>query len=109
MTASRVAMEMSVPPVTGLSWNDAATQIHKLGLNPVKKAVNAGGTANQVVAQDPEQFTTVTPGSNVTLSVTTGKYRLPDVTGMKVADMLDSVRGIEREKPVPIPVEDSKV
>jgi len=88
-----VQKKVSVPPVTGLSWNDAATQIHKLGLNPVKKAVNAGGTANQVVAQDPEQFTTVTPGSNVTLSVTTGKYRLPDVTGMKVADAENKLYG----------------
>jgi serine/threonine-protein kinase len=88
-----VEKKVSVPPVTGESWNDAANQIHKLGLEPVRKPVNAGGTQNQVVAQDPEQFTTVTPGSKVTLSVTTGKYRLPDVTGMKVADAENKLYG----------------
>jgi serine/threonine-protein kinase len=85
--------KVSVPPVTGLSWNAAATQIHQLGLVPVKKPVNDGGTANQVTAQDPEQFTTVAPGATVTLSVTTGKYRLPDVRGMKVADAENNLYG----------------
>jgi serine/threonine-protein kinase len=88
-----VQKTVSVPALTGLSYAEAANQLNRLGLKVKKQPVHQGGTANTVKDQDPPQFTPVTPGSTVTLSVTDGKYRLPDVRGMKVADAENKLYG----------------
>jgi eukaryotic-like serine/threonine-protein kinase len=77
---------VTVPSVIGLQYADAATKIHDAQLTPVRKAVDAGGTAGQVVDQNPAQFKSVPPGSSVTLSVTSGDVKLPNVKGLAVGD-----------------------
>ncbi len=84
---------VSVPPVVGLSLSEAESKIHDAGLQPVAKSVDQGGTANTVVAQNPQQFTQKPPNSKVTISVTTGNWTLPDVRGLKVADAENKLYG----------------
>jgi eukaryotic-like serine/threonine-protein kinase len=77
-----------VPYVVGMSFNDAATALSNAGLK-----VKQGKPFNtfdydqgKVASQDPDYNVAVSPGSTVTLRVSTGKANLPDVTGMTSDD-----------------------
>jgi serine/threonine-protein kinase len=76
----------TVPFVIGLQLNDASDKIVQAGLKPVPKKVNKGGTPNEVIDQDPKQYADVAPGTEVTLTYSTGKANLPDVSGLPVAE-----------------------
>jgi serine/threonine-protein kinase len=71
----------NVPPVVGLQLSDAISKLHAAHLDYTVKRVNTSDPANQVTKQDPEQFTLEPAGFKVTLYVSTGKVKLPDVKG----------------------------
>jgi serine/threonine-protein kinase len=71
---------VQVPAVTEQSWADASKAINAVNLQPVQKKVNNAAAEGTVVSQDPQPYTPVAPGSQVTLSVSTGKVKLPDVS-----------------------------
>jgi serine/threonine-protein kinase len=77
---------VNVPAVVGLQLADAENKLNQAHLGFVVKHVNTGGTAGNVVRQKPPEFTTVPPGTKVTLYVTTGKVKLPDVRGKSLGD-----------------------
>jgi beta-lactam-binding protein with PASTA domain len=79
---------VQVPDVTGKQYNDAANTLNGLGLKAKKKPVDDPAAAGTVVDQDPPAFKDVAPGTTVTLSVSNGKVKLPDVRGKKLEDAL---------------------
>jgi len=70
---------VQVPDVSDLSWADASKAINAAHLQPVRKNVNDSAPEGTVVKQDPGAWSNVAPNSQVTLSVSTGKVKLPDV------------------------------
>jgi serine/threonine-protein kinase len=72
---------VSVPNVQGDQLNDAETALNDAKLGWTIKMVNSTKPENQVTDQDPAAFATVPPGTKVTLKVSTGKIKLPDVKG----------------------------
>jgi eukaryotic-like serine/threonine-protein kinase len=77
---------VSVPSEINKSYSDAANDLNNAGLVPVRKDVDNPAPAGTVIGQSPDAFTPVPPGSKVTLQVSTGKVKLPDVRGKKLAD-----------------------
>jgi serine/threonine-protein kinase len=75
-----------VPALVGKQFSDAATILNGLGLKAKPLSVDSAAPAGQVTAQDKPEFSDVPPGTTVTLSVSTGKVKLPDVRGKKAAD-----------------------
>jgi beta-lactam-binding protein with PASTA domain/predicted Ser/Thr protein kinase len=77
---------VQVPVLVGKQFSDAATILNGLGLKAKQKPADTAAPAGQVTAQDKPEFSSVAPGTTVTLSVSTGKVKLPDVRGKKAAD-----------------------
>ncbi len=77
---------VQVPFVEGKSYGDAVGELHDAKLTPVKQDVNSAQAEGTVLKQDPAQYTIVSPGAKVTLQVSTGKLKLPDVTNMDFSD-----------------------
>ena len=73
--------QTTVPPVEGKQVADAEQALHDAHLGWTIKKVNSAEAAGLVLTQTPAQFSTVAPNSKVTLEVSTGKVRLPDVSG----------------------------
>jgi len=73
--------KVQVPVVTGLSESQANQAVTKAGLVPATKKVNQVDDPGQVVKQDPQPYAEVAPGSKVTIYVSTGKIKIPDVKG----------------------------
>jgi serine/threonine-protein kinase len=88
-----VKKTVTVPSVQGLSWADGSSQINAAGLTPNLKKVHLGQQPNTIVKQDPPAFKQVAPNSTVTLYVTDGKWRLPDVKGKSLNDALQLLNG----------------
>ncbi|MDQ6849513.1 MAG: Stk1 family PASTA domain-containing Ser/Thr kinase [Actinomycetota bacterium] len=76
-----VQAKVNVPSVEGKSFSDAVNTLRTAGLGAVRKNVNSDTTQGQVLKQNPQVNTAVAKGSRVTLTVSTGKLKLPDVTG----------------------------
>jgi serine/threonine-protein kinase len=70
---------VQVPAVEGSQLNDAETVLNRKHLGWTIKHVNRTDAAGTVVHQDPAPFSVVAPGSKVTLLVSTGRVKLPDV------------------------------
>jgi serine/threonine-protein kinase len=77
---------VSVPAVTDESLNQAKTALHDKNLSWRIKTVNNPRPFNTVIRQDPEPFTAVPLGFKVTLYVSSGKVKLPDVRGKTFDD-----------------------
>jgi len=77
---------VTVPAVTNLQLADAQKQLSGQQLQAKVKYVNGTDAAGTVTDQDPPAFTSVVPGSAVTLSVSNGKSKLPDVRGKSYDD-----------------------
>jgi serine/threonine-protein kinase len=101
---------VSVPAVTGLQLNDAENKLHDSRLQWHIKRVNTADPAGTVRRQDPVEFTTVAPNSFVTLYVSSGKLRLPDVTGKKLGDAQRQLFNLGftdvTQNPTPVPTPD---
>jgi len=72
---------VQVPVVTGMSESQASQAVTKAGLVPVRKKVNQVDDPGHVVKQDPQPYVEVAPGSQVTIYVSTGKIKIPEVKG----------------------------
>jgi eukaryotic-like serine/threonine-protein kinase len=72
----------AVPPVLGDPFETAQSKLEAAGLKVRRLDVDSAEPAGTVVDQDPDANTTVSPGSTVTLSVSTGPSTtgVPDVT-----------------------------
>jgi serine/threonine-protein kinase len=77
-----------VPYVIGSSYGDAETALKNANLHIKQgKDVNTfDQDRGNVVTQDPKNNDSVSPGSTVTVRLSTGKRKLPDVTGMTADD-----------------------
>jgi serine/threonine protein kinase len=76
-----VQERVNVPSVVGEQYNDAADQLSKLQLKVKSQKVNDVAAENQVIAQNPPVNTAVTPGTVITLQISSGTVKLPDVHG----------------------------
>nr|WP_322749467.1 MULTISPECIES: Stk1 family PASTA domain-containing Ser/Thr kinase [unclassified Frankia] len=72
----------TVPPVVGLSQNDAVTQLKAAGLTPKVTSFTGASTLKPgyVQSADPDVGTSVTSGETVTISVVSQQITIPDVT-----------------------------
>jgi beta-lactam-binding protein with PASTA domain/predicted Ser/Thr protein kinase len=72
----------SVPPVVGDPFETAQSKLEAAGFKVRRLDVDSAELAGTVVDQDPDANTTASPGSTVTLSVSTGPTTtgVPDVT-----------------------------
>ena len=76
-----------VPSVTGKLLNDAEDTLNSAGFHSITvRKVDTSDPANTVLSQDPVAFASVAPGHVVTLTVSTGKVKMPTVTGMSFDD-----------------------
>jgi len=67
------AQQVTMPPVTGESFSQAANTLHALGLNATQHVVHdAGHQAGQVTAQSVPRGARIGSGSTVTLTVASG-------------------------------------
>ena len=82
---------VSVPFVQGKSYTDAVTLLQQAGLGSIYKPTYSADAKGTVESQDKEQFTSVPPGTKVTLTVSTGTILLPDVRGMSLNDAKSTI------------------
>jgi serine/threonine-protein kinase len=76
---------VTVPVVTDMQYSEAAQKLNQDDLVPQAKQVNDPHPQGYVIAQDPPPYGKQVPaGTAVTLSVSTGKVVLPDVTKQNV-------------------------
>ncbi len=76
--------QVTVPSVVGEDVNAAQTKLTNLNLNPVIKTDAAStAPANTVVKQSPAGGKSVNPGSTVTLYVSAGGTKVPNVVGLQ--------------------------
>jgi serine/threonine-protein kinase len=85
---------VQVPQVTDIDVKLAEQKITAAHLQYKIKHVDDGGTKDQVTAQSPGAFTSVAPGSAVTLTVSSGKRKLPKVTGLTFDAALAKLNGL---------------
>ncbi len=93
-----------MPPLIGQSQQQAATALEDAHLDAVFKSVDSDQPKGTVVSTSPPANTQVPQGSPVTVSVSKGPQKVPDVVGMqqKDAESLLRDRGF-----VPVPVQSS--
>lgn len=74
---------VSVPEVTGKSWDEARTLLAQAGLEPVREDVFNDAPEGTVVGQNPAVGETVAKGTPVTFTVSKGPepFAMPDVRG----------------------------
>lgn len=82
---------VQVPFVEGKSYGDAVVALQHVGLGVTRKPVNSSEQIDKVLKQDTPQFTTVPPGTKITLEVSTGKIKLPDVKGQHFTDAMKAL------------------
>lgn len=86
--------QVTVPNVKGEDVNTAENKLSSLNLNPVVKTdKNSTAPANTVVKQNPPGDTKVDPGSDVTLWVSAGGTKVPDVVGLQEASAKELLEG----------------
>jgi eukaryotic-like serine/threonine-protein kinase len=80
---SKGQQHRGIPSVLGLSFADASRQLRGAGFTPIRDDIDDPAPRGTVVAQDPGPGTLHPPGTEVTLSVSTGQETttVPDVLG----------------------------
>jgi eukaryotic-like serine/threonine-protein kinase len=78
---SKGLQNRGIPSVIGQSFAEASRQLRAAGFTPVREDVDDSAPKGQVVGQDPGPGTLHPPGTEVTLSVSTGQSTttVPDV------------------------------
>ncbi len=94
INVSKGPRPISVPPVVGLLYDTAASQLQAAGFAVARIDVDNEQPAGVVVDQVPAGNSTAAKGSTVTLSVSNGPTTtpLPDVAGQTVADARATLR-----------------
>ncbi len=84
---SKGQQNIGIPSVIGLSFAEASRQLRAEGFTPVRSDVDDSAPKGQVVGQDPGPGELHPPGTEVTLSVSTGQSgtTVPDVLGQDEA------------------------
>jgi eukaryotic-like serine/threonine-protein kinase len=79
--------QVSVPPVIGLPYEQAATELQRAGFSVARVDVDSDLAKGIVVNQDPNGGSTASQGSSVTLSVSKGPVTsaVPDVTSQELS------------------------
>ncbi|MBE7189533.1 Stk1 family PASTA domain-containing Ser/Thr kinase [Jatrophihabitans endophyticus] len=77
---------VTVTSYTNQQYSVAAAALHNLGLVPKQKNVYNADKKGTVEGQSVAPYKVVLAGSTVTLSVSTGTLKLPDVRGKNIAD-----------------------
>lgn len=72
---------VSVPDVSGLSFEDARTQLQQAKLSAKRNDVDSDKPVGQVIDSNPKAGARVPEGAVITLNVSNGKVEIPDVTG----------------------------
>jgi beta-lactam-binding protein with PASTA domain len=72
---------IGVPDVVGLSYEDAAVQLKAAKLVPVRQDTNSDKAAGTVLATSPKPGAQATENQRVTVQVSNGRSKLPDVVG----------------------------
>ncbi|MCX5091499.1 Stk1 family PASTA domain-containing Ser/Thr kinase [Streptomyces sp. NBC_00365] len=88
LTVSTGAPKVSVPDVTGLTFEEAKSQLTDKGFQVEKKTEESDRTPGVVTAQDPTGSTEREKGSTITLTVAKEKKQVnvPDVAGKTFED-----------------------
>jgi serine/threonine-protein kinase len=87
---------VQVPDVStrDYSYDDAAQAISAVDLKPKRVNIDNRAPEGQVVRQRPAAFTLVKPGATVTVFVSNGTVKLPDVTGLSYQAALAKLNGL---------------
>jgi eukaryotic-like serine/threonine-protein kinase len=80
---SKGQQNIGIPSVIGLSFDRAADQLRQAGFTAVREDVDSSEPRGRIIGQDPGPGTLHPPGTEVTLSVSTGKESatVPEVVG----------------------------
>jgi serine/threonine-protein kinase len=80
---SKGQQNIGIPSVIGLSFDRAAEQLRQAGFTAVREDVDSSEPRGRIIGQDPGPGTLHPPGTEVTLSVSTGKESatVPEVVG----------------------------
>jgi serine/threonine-protein kinase len=78
--------QITLEDYKGFSYEDASTALRGKGLVPSRHDVDDPAPADQVLSSSPGAGQKVTAGQKITLNVSTGKTRLPDVVGRTEED-----------------------
>ena len=82
LVVGRAPDTVAVPPVVNLTVDQARTTLKNAGFTSINtEQVDSTETKGRVTAVDPAEGTTIDPSTPITLSVSTGTVKLPDVTG----------------------------
>jgi eukaryotic-like serine/threonine-protein kinase len=101
--------QVAVPPVTGLSVDDATKLLTANGLIAVPvQDDTADGRANEVISSNPDSGTKVTKGSKVTITYANGDVDVPKLTDMTQSAAEALLVSLGFEKPTVVTQESSK-
>jgi beta-lactam-binding protein with PASTA domain/predicted Ser/Thr protein kinase len=101
--------QVTVPPLTGLSVDEATKKLVAIGLVAVPEVDDtADGRANEVVSSNPGSGTEVTKGSKVTLTYANGDVEVPKLTEMTQADAEALLVSLGFAKPTVVTQESSQ-
>jgi beta-lactam-binding protein with PASTA domain len=82
----------TVPNVIGLRSQAAVSRIHDRDLKALPRVGQSNRPPNVVFAQKPGAGTQLDEGQTVTISISSGRLVVPDVTGLPLADAKQSLR-----------------
>src|SRR5262245_20937661 len=87
------SVQGGVPVVTGLTQDQAVSQLKSVGLTPKVQPVDSTAASGIVVGVKPDEDSPVNVGDTVTLEVSKGNQaKLDDLTGMTQAEALSDLR-----------------
>jgi eukaryotic-like serine/threonine-protein kinase len=116
LLVSKGSNVVEVPTVVGDQQQIAENEIERAGLIANVETQNSDEPEGIVIAQDPAAGSSVSPGSEVTIVVSTGagSVIVPDVEGLSEDAAIDTLasRGLDasvREEPVNDPADDGRV
>ncbi|MCW2498043.1 Stk1 family PASTA domain-containing Ser/Thr kinase [Jatrophihabitans sp.] len=89
-----VIAKVNVPYVVGETVGSASDQLTQAKLVPKVSQVDNKATKGTVLSQSPDTNTSVPPGTKVTLTVSSGQIKLPDVRSKKATDAKEELNGL---------------
>ena len=95
LTVSKGPASQLVPPIVGMTINDAITAAKALGLTitVVERVVSGDVQADFVMSQVPEANTQCQPGDIIQVTVSGGLVNVPNVGGRKLSDAQELLTG----------------
>ena len=101
--------EVTVPDVTGMQASEAVATLHRKGLSTQTATAVSPKAPGTVLSESPAAGNRVAKGSVVTLRISRGKVRVPNVVGQKTGSASATIRGAGLvPKPVKVPSPQAK-